>query len=89
MQIRSQYFYEKSFMTPLKVSWVPQSSIVYTLKSIVLDKQKFRNFTSNILSIKSKENNASRNKYQHQIISEENLRCSRRDDILELINKYS
>ena len=65
-------------MNPLKVSSVPQSSTVYTLKSIVLDKQKSRNFfTSNILSLKSTENKASRNKYQYQIISEENLRCSR------------
>lgn len=64
-------------MNPLKVSWVPQSSTVYTLKFIVLDKQKSRNFTSNILSLKSTDNKASRNKYQYQIISEENLRCSR------------
>lgn len=64
-------------MNPLKVSWVPQSSTVYTLKFIVLDKQKSRNFTSNILSLKSADNKASRNKYQYQIISEENLRCSR------------
>ena len=60
----------KSFMNPLKVTQDPQSSIVYTLKSTVLDKQKPRKFTTNILSLKSEENKASRNKYQHQMISE-------------------
>ena len=57
-------------MNPLEVSQDPQSFIVCTLKSIVLDKQKPRKFTTNIFSHKSKENKASRKKYQHQMISE-------------------